>query len=86
MGLMDLATANPARYAAEDFPAFRPRAPWLGGDLQTLRNYLSARPAELADWPGRRLELALVDGSGDRLAAKLHEPEARHLRRGRPGR
>jgi predicted alpha/beta-fold hydrolase len=53
----------------------------LGGDLQTLRNALPGRPADLADWPGRRLELALADGSGDRLAAALHRPGAP---RGRP--
>jgi hypothetical protein len=62
--------------AATEFPSFRPRLPWLGGDLQTLRNYLRARPPELADWLGRRLDLALADGSGDRLAAMLHRPRA----------
>jgi predicted alpha/beta-fold hydrolase len=63
------------RSGAPDFPPFRPRLPWLGGDLQTLRNYLVVRPPDLADWPGRRLELALADGSGDRLAAVLHRPQ-----------
>ncbi len=62
-------------YDAADFPPFQAKAPWLGGDLQTLRNYLRAQPAELTDWPGRRIELALGDGSGDRLAAMLHEPD-----------
>jgi predicted alpha/beta-fold hydrolase len=57
------------------FPPFRPRAPWLGGDLQTLRNYLLAQPPDLADWPGQRLELAMADGSGDRLSAMVHRPE-----------
>jgi len=74
---MDFALDRPAGQGSSDFPAFRARAPWLGGDLQTLRNYLSSRPADLSPWPGRRLELPLGDGSGDRLAAMLHEPDAR---------
>ncbi len=59
---------------ADGFPVFRERPPWLGGDLQTLRNALIKRPADLAPWPARRLELAMGDGSGDRLAAALHLP------------
>ncbi len=59
---------------ADGFPVFRERPPWLGGDLQTLRNSLIRRPAALAPWPARRLELAMDDGSGDRLAAALHAP------------
>ena len=58
----------------DGFPVFRERAPWLGGDLQTLRNALVRRPADLSPWPARRLELAMGDGSGDRLAAALHLP------------
>ena len=52
---------------------FRPRFPWIGADLQTLRNTL---------WPdapeppgGARLLLSLRDG--DRLAARLDRPRAR---------
>ena len=53
---------------------FRPRAPWWGGDLQTLRNSLALSAMRL---PGRseRLRLDLRDGSGDRLAASLDRPE-----------
>ncbi len=61
---------------ATGFPAFRERPPWLGGDLQTLRNALIKRPADLSPWPARRLALAMGDGSGDRLAAALHMPAA----------
>lgn len=53
---------------------FRARAPWLGGDLQTLRNFLRRPAIDLGPWPERRLELAMHDGSGDRLVAKLHGP------------
>jgi len=52
---------------------FSARPPWLGPDLQTLRNAL--RPPRIA-LAGERLELALADGSGDRLAAMLHRPAA----------
>ncbi len=55
-----------------DAAAFRPRFPWLGGDLQTLRNYLRRPRHDLSPWPARRLELALCDGSGDRLVASWH--------------
>jgi hypothetical protein len=55
-----------------DAASFRPRFPWLGGDLQTLRNFLRRPRHDLAAWPAERLELALRDGSGDRLVASLH--------------
>ncbi len=70
------ALALPARQAAD--LEFRPRFPWLGGDLQTLRNFLllTARGdvTDLGRWPAERQLLAMDDGSGDRLAASLHRP------------
>lgn len=54
---------------------FQPRFPWLGGDLQTLRNFLTRPQYDLSPWPQRRLELAMRDGSGDRLVASLHGPQ-----------
>jgi len=60
------------------YPAFRARAPWWGGDLQTLRNSLrgaGSLEAVLARMPARRLWLALGDGTGDELAALLQWPE-----------
>ncbi|MDJ0972453.1 MAG: alpha/beta fold hydrolase [Kiloniellales bacterium] len=56
-----------------DLPDFVPRFPWLGGDLQTLRNFVVRPRHDLAPWPARRIDLALDDGSGDRLLAVLHE-------------
>ena len=53
-------------------PPFRARFPWLGGDLQTVKAFLSPGRADLSPWPGRRLWLTMADGSGDRLAASLH--------------
>lgn len=65
----------------DDFPAFRARAPWWGGDLQTLRNTL-ARRFGLDDFalPGDALELPVGDGSGDRLIAVLNEGRGSEIR------
>lgn len=51
-------------------PPFRERAPWFGGDLQTLRNIIVGGPPELIG--GERLLLAMPDG--DLLAARLDRP------------
>jgi len=62
-----------------DYPSYRSRAPWWGGDLQTLRNSLrgsSAAEAALARVPQERLWLDLADGTGDQLAALLQRPES----------
>jgi len=53
------------------FPAFRPRLPWLGADLQTVRNVLRGAPADLDAAEMRRVLLPMNDGSGDRLAAAM---------------
>ena len=57
-------------------PAFRARAPWWGGDLQTIRNRL----LPFVSFPphsSQRLYFPIGDGSGDKLAALLQEPTAR---------
>ncbi len=57
-----------------EFPrAFRARAPWWGGDLQTLRNLLVGGRVDLPA-ASERLHFPLSDGSGDRLAAMLDRP------------
>lgn len=60
-----------------DYPPFAPRPPWLGPDLQTLRNLVRAPERS---WPegtrSERLKLPLADGSGDRLSARLLRPMA----------
>ena len=58
-----------------DYPAFHERAPWLGGDLQTLRNFLLGVLVKDPVLGGERLALALNDGTGDALSAALHRPE-----------
>ncbi len=57
---------------------FRPRMPWLGGDLQTLRNTLFGRLgafADLSHWPDEQIELPMEDGTGDVLLAALNRPD-----------
>jgi predicted alpha/beta-fold hydrolase len=54
-------------------PPFRPRWPWWGPDLQTLRNRLRPPPAATAP-RSRRLTLKLSDGSDDALSALLQHP------------
>lgn len=72
MDTLELSRAEaPARAM---FPPFVPRAPWWGGDLQTLRNFLIRRWADLRGYPTVRLTLPLRDGSGDRLLAALTRP------------
>src|SRR6266849_548001 len=58
--------------ALADFPPFLVRAPWWGGDLQTLRNYLMRWSVPLLS--AERIYLPMRDGSGDRLVGSLHRP------------
>ncbi len=51
-------------------PVFRERAPWIGGDLQTLRNSLCGTAPDL---PGGQRLLLKVSG-GEQLAARLDRP------------
>jgi len=57
------------------FPRFAPRAPWWGGDLQTLRNSFIKKQDGISGYRSERLHLSLRDGSGDRLVATLNVPE-----------
>jgi hypothetical protein len=57
-----------------EFPSFRPRLPWWGADLQTLRNFLLEPQPDLGRFAAWRLRLPLADGSGDALSALLQEP------------
>lgn len=57
-------------------PVFVARWPWLGGDLQTLRNTLRRPRIHLASHGTIRLEIDARDGTGDRLLALLDRPTA----------
>ena len=68
-----------------DFPPFASRRPWLGPDLQTLRNILRGPVlVPLSAGDGKRYELPLADGSGDRLAARHYPAPAAAARDGAP--
>jgi predicted alpha/beta-fold hydrolase len=64
---------------AADFPPFRERLPWWGGDLQTLHHFLTRHGPRL-DAP-ERIMLATRDGSGDRLVGSLHRARTADARR-----
>lgn len=74
----EAALAARLRTAMADLPRFRPRFPWINGDLQTLRNAVRERLG-LAEPPppdgGIRLWFDMGDGSGDRLAARYDRPQ-----------
>jgi predicted alpha/beta-fold hydrolase len=57
-----------------EFPRFRARFPWWGGDLQTLRNYMRGLKPVLDAGRSERLEFPTPDGTGDRLVAALDHP------------
>ncbi len=57
-----------------ELPRFVPRAPWLGPDLQTVRNYVRGPATAPGAGARERLALPLSDGSGDRLSAMLERP------------
>ena len=69
----DDASEGGSRSDLPDPPGFAPRFPWLGGDLQTLRNFIVRPRPDLSRWPGRRVELPLADGSEDRLLGLLQD-------------
>ena len=71
---------NALRVAGVTLSEFNPRLPWWGGDLQTIRNYAWSVDHALPSRAARRLMLRLKDGSGDRLVASLHLPEATRAR------
>lgn len=57
-----------------DVPAFRPRFPWWGGDLQTLASRFLGAAADLSPHGSERLSFVMPDGSGDTLLASLDRP------------
>ncbi len=54
------------------FPPFKARLPWLGGDLQTVRNIATRASVDLAAWPEERVRFDL--SGGDSVTAPLHRP------------
>ena len=62
--------------SAPGFPPFRPARPWLGPDLQTLKNVL-VRPARSVIAGGTHKLFPMSDGTGDRLTGTLSVPDHR---------
>lgn len=56
------------------FPPFRQRFPWIGADLQTLRNTIRGPGTTLSDYASERLMFPCNDGSGDVLQGALNTP------------
>jgi predicted alpha/beta-fold hydrolase len=54
---------------------FRQRFPWIGGDLQTVRNYLIRPPASIGNGTTQRIELPAGDETGDRFVLALDTPQ-----------
>jgi predicted alpha/beta-fold hydrolase len=63
------------RAIIERLPPFRPRLPWHGGDLQTVRNFLVRPKPPIENWPAQPLAFDMADGTGDRLHGLLHRPK-----------
>lgn len=57
-----------------ELPRFRPRWPWIGADLQTLRDVLVGGPDPLNPAGSETLIFAMPDGTGDRLTGVLEQP------------
>lgn len=69
--------ADRLRAVVDGLPRFRPRFPWVNGDLQTLRNAVRERLGLSEPSPprgGERLWFDMPDGTGDRLAALYDRP------------
>ena len=62
------------RAIIEKLPPFRARLPWLGGDLQTMRNWLMKPHPPIETFPSEPVAFDMADGTGDRLHGLLHRP------------
>jgi uncharacterized protein len=52
-------------------PRFRPRRPWIGGDLQTVRNLIMRPRFDLSAWPMRKLTFSAASVT-DQLSGYWH--------------
>lgn len=65
---------NPLQAVELSLTRFVERLPWLGGDLQTLRNFLQPRQVDLSPFGVERVVLPLDAETGDRAIGSLHRP------------
>lgn len=56
------------------FPPFHERWPWIGADLQTLRNRIRHQAPDFSPYRAQRLSFAMADGTQDCLSALLNRP------------
>jgi uncharacterized protein len=56
-------------FAALEYGEFRPRLPWIGPDLQTIRNFVARPKVDLRPWGAQRL---WFEAGGDRLTGLWH--------------
>jgi predicted alpha/beta-fold hydrolase len=75
-----MAGTTALRAIMEKLPPFRPRLPWLGGDLQTVRNFLVKPKPPIEQWPAEAIAFDMADGTGDRLNGWLHRPREERKR------
>jgi predicted alpha/beta-fold hydrolase len=68
------------RAIIEKLPPFRARLPWLGGDLQTVRNFLVKPKPPIEKWPAQPISFDMADGTGDRMNGLLHRPKEERRR------
>lgn len=61
-------------------PAFRPRPPWLGPDLQTMRNLLMPAPLLPSHFTARELRFPLADKTAGTLIGTLNVPIGGHAK------
>ena len=59
----------------EPFPTFKPRFPWIGRDLQTLRNFFTGARSHIGGDSGTRLLFPMDDNTGDELNGVLTRPK-----------
>lgn len=57
------------------FPDFRAAIPWIGGDLQTIRNTVIRPNTVISGKDAVRIKLPMNDGSGDSLLGLVNTPE-----------
>lgn len=55
-------------------PTFRPRLPWVTGDLQTLRNTFRPPRINFGSFATESLSFPMDDGTEDVLTGELHRP------------
>lgn len=58
-------------HAPMAFPPFRRALPWVGGDLQTIRNTVTKAEDNTRTLPSERIKLPMNDGTGDSLLGLL---------------